>query len=105
MKKKTYYYKRTIKRITRLVDAFIREHGNHLPLDWIWANPVTGDVILDGGDIEEPCLGHPVMFFTKDDDNFHKVIDEKSIRHWVMVDLRRMFVSVTTPVQLPMRSL
>ena len=105
MKKRPYYYKRTIKRITKLVGEFIKEHGEHLPLDWILANPVTGDVVMEGGDIEEPCLGHPAMFFTKDDENFHPVVDEKSIRHWVMVDLRRMFVSVTTPVRVLQRSL
>lgn len=103
--KKTYYYKRTIKRISKLVWEFIRQHGDNLPLDCIWANPVSGDVILEGGEIEEPCLARPAMFFTKADDNFHRVIDEKSIRHWVMVDLRRLFVAVTTPVHLPLRSL
>ena len=76
MRKRTFYYKRTIKRITRLVGDFIKEHGDHLPLDWIWANPVTGDVILEGGDIEEPCLGHPALFFTKDDDNFLWIVDK-----------------------------
>lgn len=105
MKHKTFYYKRTIKRITKLVGEFIKQHGEHLPMDWLWANPLTGDVVMDGGDIDDPCIGHPAMFFTRLDDDFHHVVDERSIRRWVMVDLRRMFVAVTTPVHVPLRSL
>lgn len=105
MKRRTFYYKRTIKRVTKLVSEFIKQHGEHLPLDHIYANPVTGDVNMEGGSFDEPYVSYPVLFFTRLDDNLKHVVDERSIRRWVMVDVRRMFVAVTTPVHLPLRSL
>ena len=105
MRKRTFYYKRTIKRITKLVSDFIKENSDYLPLDWIWANPLTGAVAFDNSDMGDHVIGHPAMFFTMYDDSFRRVVDEKSIRHWVMVDLRRVFVSATTPVCIPSRSL
>ena len=89
MKKKKYYYKRTVKRITKMVQYYI-DNLDTLPfLSTICVNPHTSDVRLNDEPADEPYFIHAAVFFTDRIDKDHRVPDLRSIEHWVLVDLKR----------------
>lgn len=89
MKNKKYYYKRTMKRIIKMVQYYIDNLDSVPFLSYIAVNPHTGDVLFNDDDWDKPFLTHPALFFTDRIDKNHRIPDIPRIEHWVLVDLRR----------------
>ena len=89
MKTKPYYYKRTVKRITKMVQYYIDHLDTVRFLAFIAVNPITGQVTFDDYSADDTVLTHSALFFTARDEQWNRVPDVRSIEHWVLVDLKR----------------
>ena len=105
MKKRTYYYKRTLKRIIKLVKQYIDHYDGPKCRPHIWVNIRSWEVMMDEWGQDEDWFGYPAIFFVKFDKSYNDVPDERKIEHWVLTDLKRYFFAHVTPVQVPLSSL
>ena len=89
MKMKRLPYKRLVKGVTREVRKYIRTVDQVGFSAFIYADPFTGDVRLDDCPESGHYHGKVAMFLTAGLPNEKKTPDERSIEHWVRVDLRK----------------
>lgn len=95
MKTKKYTYKRTMKRIIKMVQYYIDNLDSVPFLSYIAVNPHTGDVLFNDDRSDQPYYSRGALFFTESADDNRRVPDLRSIEHWVKVDLRR-FATATS---------
>ena len=105
MKKRTYYYKRTLKRIIKLVKQYIDHYDGPKCRPHIWVNIRSWEVMMDEWGQDEDWFGYPAMFFVKCDKSYNDVPDERKIEDWVLTDLKRYFFAHIPPAQVPLSSL
>ena len=86
---KKYCYKRTMKRIIKVVQYYIDNPDTVSFVSFVGVNPITGEVRLNDFESDGSFLTYNLMFFTKTDGKSQKCPDLRHIEHWVLTDLRR----------------